>query len=165
MPHLLDKKNVDMLTAHGVMSVKEIESRCEIMLENYCKSVLIEANTMIDMTKKQILPAIEGYLSEIASTAACKKEISADLVSSYEKKTIAKLSSLSDQIDMKVEELEKVVMKVNAVDDVIKQGYEIRDNLLQTMSELRVACDEAEMTVGEEYWPFPTYGELLFGVC
>ncbi len=165
MPHLLDKKNVDMLTSHGVMSVKEIESRCEIMLENYCKSVLIEANTMIDMTKKQILPAIEGYLSEIASAAACKKEISADLVSSYEKKTIAKLSSLSDQIDMKVEELEKVVMKVNVVDDVVEQGYEIRDNLLQTMSELRVACDEAEMTVGEDYWPFPTYGELLFGVC
>lgn len=165
MPHLLDKKNVDMLTSHGVMSVKEIESRCEIMLENYCKSVLIEANTMIDMTKKQILPAIEGYLSEIASAAACKKEISEDLVSSYEKKTIAKLSSLSDQIDMKVEELEKVVMKVNVVDDVIEQGYEIRDNLLQTMSELRVACDEAEMNVGEEYWPFPTYGELLFGVC
>ena len=66
---------------------------------------------------------------------------------------------------MKVEELEKAVMKVNAVEDVIKQGYEIRDNLLQTMSELRVACDEAEMAVGEEYWPFPTYGELLFGVC
>ena len=165
MPHLLDKKNVDMLTSHGVMSKAEITSRCEIMLENYCKSVIIEANTMIDMTKKQILPAIESYLADVASAAACKKEISEDLVSGYEKKTIAKLSSLSDQIDMKVEELEKAVMKVNAVEDVIKQGYEIRDNLLQTMSELRVACDEAEMAVGEEYWPFPTYGELLFGVC
>ena len=165
MPHLLDKKNVDMLTSHGVMSKAEITSRCEIMLENYCKSVIIEANTMIDMTKKQILPAIESYLADVASAAAFKKEISEDLVSGYEKKTIAKLSSLSDQIDMKVEELEKAVMKVNAVEDVNKQGYEIRDNLLQTMSELRVACDEAEMAVGEEYWPFPTYGELLFGVC
>ncbi len=165
MPHLLDKKNVDMLTSHGVMTVAEIESRCDIMLDNYCKSVIIEANTMEDMVKKDILPAIAAYASDLAASASCKKDISPDLVSTYEKKTIAKLSTLMDQIDMKEEELEQANNKVHGITDTIEQGYAIRDELLQKMSELRAYCDEAEQLVGEEYWPFPDYGKLLFGVC
>ncbi len=165
MPHLLDKKNVDMLTSHGVMTVAEIESRCDIMLDNYCKSVIIEANTMEDMVKKDILPAIAAYASDLAASASCKKDISPDLVSTYEKKTIAKLSTLMDQIDMKEEELEQANNKVHGITDTIEQGYAIRDELLQKMSELRAYCDEAEQIVGEEYWPFPDYGKLLFGVC
>ena len=165
MPHLLDKKNVDMLTSHGVMTVAEIESRCDIMLDNYCKSVIIEANTMEDMVKKDILPAIAAYASDLAASASCKKDISPDLVSTYEKKTIAKLSALMDQIDMKEEELEQANNKVHGITDTIEQGYAIRDELLQKMSELRAYCDEAEQLVGEEYWPFPDYGKLLFGVC
>ena len=94
MPHLLDKKNVDMLTAHKVFTKAELESRCDIMLENYCKSVTIEALTMVDMARKQILPAVEKYVRELAKTVIAKKEVCADIVNDYEKDMIAKLSTL-----------------------------------------------------------------------
>ena len=165
MPHLLDKKNVEMLTSLGIMSNTEIESRCDIMLDNYCKSVIIEANSMVDMAKKQIIPAIEKYSGVLSDAALAKKQIDDALVSCYEKKTLSKLSVLVDQISMKTEELESEVSKVNGIDDIIEKGYAIRDNVLSKMSELRVSCDEAETTVGEEYWPFPTYSDLLFSVC
>ena len=135
------------------------------MLDNYCKSVIIEANSMVDMAKKQIIPAIEKYSGVLSDAALAKKQIDDALVSCYEKKTLSKLSVLVDQISMKTEELESEVSKVNGIDDIIEKGYAIRDNVLSKMSELRVSCDEAETTVGEEYWPFPTYSDLLFSVC
>ena len=165
MPHLLDEKNVEMLTSLGIMSQTEMESRCDIMLDNYSKSVIIEANSMVDMAKKQIVPAIEKYSRVLSEAALAKKQIDDALVSCYEKKTLSKLSVLVDQISMKTEELESEVAKVNAIDGIIEKGYAIRDNVLSKMNELRVSCDEAEMTVGEEYWPFPTYSDLLFSVC
>ncbi len=165
MPHLLDKKNVDMLTSHNVMSVSEVESRCEIMLENYVKSVLIEAKTMVDMTKKQILPAIEAYISELVSVACSKKALDEGLVSNYEKKTIGSLSVLTDCILTKAEKLCEAVEGAAAIEDYTEAGYAVRDNVVTRMAELRAVCDEAELAVGEKYWPFPTYGDLLFGVC
>ena len=135
------------------------------MLDNYSKSVIIEANSMVDMAKKQIVPAIEKYSRVLSEAALAKKQIDDALVSCYEKKTLSKLSVLVDQTSMKTEELESEVAKVNAIDGIIEKGYAIRDNVLSKMNELRVSCDEAEMTVGEEYWPFPTYSDLLFSVC
>ena len=164
IPHLLDKKNVDMLTSHKVFSEAELKSRCEITLENYCKTVTIEANTMSQMAKKEILPAIEEYTAFIASAAGKKKALDAEVSCVYETRTVRKLSLLSGQIFEKCDELDKVLCKLSDSANVEQEGYMIRDELLPKMSELRVACDEAEVITAEKYWPFPTYGELLFGV-
>ncbi len=164
MPRLLDKKNVDMLTSHKVFSVAELQSRCEIMLDNYCKSVNIEANTMVDMSRKEIIPAVEAYVSDLAKTCAIKTAVSPDISIRSEKKLIERLSSLTDKIDDATEELEKAIAQFKSISDVTQASYYIRDEILPRMSELRAPCDEAETLTAEKYWPFPTYDKLLFGV-
>ena len=164
MPHLLDKKNVEMLTSHKVFTETELKSRCEIMLDNYCKTVVIEANTMVDMARKQILPAVEAYVKEVSKTAVAKKQFAPDASCEYEKKTVTKLSLLMEQILDKTEMLEDEIMKLKFISDVKQESYAIRDSILPKMGELRAVADEAEMLTADKYWPFPTYGELLFGV-
>ena len=164
MPHLLDKKNVEMLTSHKVFTETELKSRCEIMLDNYCKTVVIEANTMVDMARKQILPAVEAYVKEVSKTAVAKKQFAPDASCEYEKKTVTKLSLLMEQILDKTETLENEIMKVKFISDVKQESYAIRDSILPKMGELRAVADEAETLTADKYWPFPTYGELLFGV-
>ncbi len=164
MPHLLDEKNVQMLTGHKVFSEAELKSRCEIMLENYCKTVLIEANTMIDMAKTEIAPAVSAYVLELANTAAAKKAVDASIPYSYEVELLKKLARLEEQIAVKADELEETVMKLQDAGDIEAESYRIRDVVLSKMGELRVACDEAEIVTAKKYWPFPTYGDLLFGV-
>lgn len=164
MPHLLDKKNVEMLTSHKVFTETELKSRCEIMLDNYCKTVVIEANTMVDMARKQILPAVEAYVKEVSKTAVAKKQFAPDASCEYEKKTVTKLSLLMEQILNKTETLEDEIMKLKFISDVKQESYAIRDSILPKMGELRAVADEAETLTADKYWPFPTYGELLFGV-
>ena len=164
MPHLLDQKNVDMLTRQGVYSEGELTSRCEIMLENYNRTVTIEANTMVGMAKIHILPAIEEYCADVASQAAAKKAAVPDLSCSYETKLVTKLSALIDEISVKIEELEDAIRFAGETDDVIEKSERIRDQILSCMSSLRVSCDEAEVLTARNYWPFPTYGDLLYGV-
>lgn len=164
MPHLLDEKNVKMLTEQKVFTPAELNSRMEIMLDNYCKTITIEGNTLVDMVRKDILPSIEMYLSKVAETASLKKSVDSKLSISYEKNIMNKLSSLNDIIFAGVDTLEKVLEEEQAIDDIVEQGYAIRDKVLPTMEELRQACDEAEMIVAKEYWPYPSYGEMLFGV-
>ena len=164
MPHLLDKKNVEMLTSHKVFTETELKSRCEIMLDNYCKTVVIEANTMVDMARKQILPAVEAYVKEVSKTAMAKKQFAPDASCEYEKKTVTKLSLLMEQILDKTETLEDEIMKLKFISDVKQESYAIRDSILPKMGELRAVADEAETLTADKYWPFPTYGELLFGV-
>ena len=164
MPHLLDRKNVDMLTRHGVYSEKELKSRCEIMLENYCKTVLIEANTMVEMAQTAIAPAVERYTLELAQTAAAKKALDPGLICGYESGLVRKLSALTDRIAGRAEELAKAVLALHTGEDILAEAQGIRDTLLTKMSELRLACDEAEALTAKGYWPFPTYGDLLFSV-
>ena len=164
IPHVLDKKNVDMLTSQKVFSESELRSRCEITLENYCKTVIIEASTMVDMARKQILPAVGKYTASLAEAAIAKKSVSEELACGYEKSLIAKLSVLADRISIGIDELEEAVTSVKKNEDVISESAEIRDKVLGKMSLLRLACDEAETVTAAEYWPFPTYGDLLFGV-
>ena len=164
MPHLLDRKNVEMLTSHKVFTETELKSRCEIMLDNYCKTVVIEANTMVDMARKQILPAVEAYVKEVSKTAVAKKQFTPDASCEYEKKTVTKLSLLMEQILDKTEMLEDEIMKLKFISDVKQESYAIRDSILPKMGELRAVADEAETLTADKYWPFPTYGELLFGV-
>ena len=164
MPHLLDEKNVRMLTSHKVFSEAELKSRCEIMLENYCKTVRIEAKTMIDMAKTEIAPAVSAYVLELANTAAAKKAVDDSISRSYETELMKKLVRLEDLIAAKTDELEEAVMKLQDAEDVTAESYMIRDAVLGKMGELRAACDEAETMTAKKYWPFPTYGDLLFGV-
>ena len=164
MPHLLDEKNVRMLTSHKVFTVEELKSRCEIMLENYCKSVTIEANTMIDMAKTEIAPAIERFSADLAKNAAAKKAIAPTLACAYETGLISKLSDLTDRIYASVGELQSAVIALHDCDGVIAESEAIRDDVLQKMCALRLACDEAETLTEKKYWPYPTYADILFSV-
>ncbi|MCR4793411.1 MAG: glutamine synthetase III [Lachnospiraceae bacterium] len=164
MPHILDEKNVKLLTSHKVFTEKEIESRCEIMLENYCKQVRIEANAMMDMAYRQILPAITEYADKLSDTVAAKKAVTGSLACSYETDVISKLSVLADQIYSRSGELEKAIIALGEAGDVIKESAAIRDTLLPKMGELRAAADEAETLVSSECWPYPSYGDMLFSV-
>ena len=164
MPHLLDEKNVKMLTSQGVFSEAELKSRCDIMLENYCKTVIIEANTMVDMAKTQIAPAVEEYIVELAKAVNAKKSVDAGLACCYESGLIKKLSALTERIAIKTEELEKALIELHHTEDIISEANMIRDIVLVKMGELRLACDEAETVTAKKYWPFPTYGDLLFSV-
>ena len=164
MPHLLDKKNVDMLTSQGVYSETELKSRCDIMLDNYCKAVLIEAETMVDMAEKQIVPAVEKYVSKICETAISKKNFAADISCDYEHGLVKKLSVLIDRAASCTGDLKEAVVHVRDFCDIISEANYIRDEILPKMGALRAVVDEAETMTAAEYWPVPTYGELLFGV-
>ena len=164
MPHLLDEKNVKMLTSHGVFSEAELKSRCDIMLENYCKTVVIEANTMVDMAKTEIAPAVDAYTMELAKTIAAKKAVDDTLTCNYESSMVKKLSKLTDRIAIKTEELENALVELHNAEGIISEANMIRDVVLVKMGELRLACDEAETVTAKKYWPFPTYGDLLFSV-
>jgi glutamine synthetase len=164
IPHILDKKNVDMLTSHKVFTETELRSRMDITLENYCKTVLIEANTMVNMARSEIAPAVEAYVKEVAKTAFLKKSVSDEISCTYESGLLKKLSVLTERISFATDELEKAIVQVGQSDNIVSESAAIRDALLIKMSELRVACDEAEVITAKKYWPFPTYGDLLFGV-
>ena len=164
VPHMLDKKNVEMLTSHKVYTAAELEARCEILLENYCKVVRIEALTMVDMVHKDILPAVEAYSAALSGAAATKLALDTDAPCNYEKKLVKKLSALADQMDDKAEKLSLAIVKLKMVDGIEEEAATIRDEILPRMNELRVAADEAETVTAAKYWPFPTYGELLFGL-
>ena len=164
MPHLLDEKNVTMLTKHGVFSKAELESRCEIMLENYCKSVTIEANTMVVMSKTQIAPAIDKYVGDLAQRVALKQSIGSSIPDSYELTLVKKLSAITDAAYTKTDELKDEIAALSGASDIIEESGMIRDKILPKMAELRALCDEAETLTSKEYWPFPSYADLLFGV-
>ena len=164
LPALLSEKNMNMLTSHKVFTPAEIRSRYEITLDNYCKTVNIEALTMVDMARKEILPAIESYLKELSDTYVAKNTVIPGIAGKYEKGVIQKLSSLADEIDAAAASLDTELNVFRTITDVTEASVMIRDVILHKMAELRVPCDEAETLTAEEYWPFPTYGDLLFGV-
>lgn len=164
IPHVLDKKNVDMLVGHKVFTEAELKSRCEIQLENYCKTVVIEANTMVSMAKTLIAPAVEAYAADVAKAVAAKRLVDANLPCKYESKLIKNLSTLTDRIAGNIEELEIALQELHEAKDVGDEANAIRDNVLEKMNALRIACDEAELLTAKKYWPFPTYSDLLFGV-
>ena len=161
---VLEKKNVEMLTSLKIFSEAEIRSRYEICLENYCKTVNIEGLTMVDMARKEILPAVEAYLGNLSGTVAAKTAAVPGLACKYEKDLISKLSKLADEISDAASSLDTTLIRLKAIPDITDAAYVIRDVVLQKMAELRVVCDEAESITADKYWPFPTYGDLLFGV-
>ena len=164
LPHLVDQKNVDMLTGQKIYTAPELYSRYEITLENYCKAVRIEALTMVDMARKEIMPAVERYIASVASAAAAKKAVEPKLVCGYESRLIKKLSGLVEEMEERTEALAATTAKLQLLENVQEEANFIRDEILPKMTELRLAADEAETLTAEEFWPFPAYGELLFGL-
>lgn len=163
MPRICDKKNVDMLTAHGIFTEAEIFSRRDIMLDNYVKAVNIEALTMIDMARKEIIPSVTKFTADVASDVAAKTSV-VSVACKYEKRLITMLSDITDEMDEDTTALEGAVAELKGIDDVVKASEFVRDSILPKMDVLRAAADKAETVTAEEYWPFPTYDKLLFGV-
>ena len=164
IPMLIQKDNLDMLVRHKVYTESELRSRYEIQLENYCKTVRIEALAMVDISRKEILPAVESYVSGLASAVGAKKAIDAELPWGYEKKQLRRLASLVDTIDDRVAALEEKLIRLDTLSGSMEEAAFIRDEFLPGMGALRAAADEAETQTAASYWPFPTYGDLLFGV-
>ncbi|MBR0516295.1 MAG: glutamine synthetase III [Eubacterium sp.] len=164
MPHLLDEKNKKMLIAHKVFTEAELQSRCEIMLENYVKTVNIEGLTMVDMVRKNYLPAIERYLFRLAQTTSLMKQVSGNVKCNYEVTTMERLSELTDNILVAVTKLEEDLGKFKTMSDVFESSAFVRDEMLPDMDTLREYVDEAEMLTSQRDWPFPSYGQLLFSV-
>ena len=163
VPCLIAEKNVDMLTSLGVYTKTELYSRYEILLENYKKTVLIEASVMADMATKQILPATEKFATALASGIAAKKMVAPTLKCSYACATIDEIAALSDEIYALTNELKAAIDKAKAIEDIGKAARFVRDEVIAKMDELRKVADRAESITAEEFWPFPTYAKLLFG--
>ncbi len=163
MPHICDKKNVDMLTSHGIFTEAEIFSRRDIMLENYVKAVNIEALTMIDMARKEIIPSVTKFTADTASAVAIKNDV-VSVACKYEKRLITLLSDLIDEMDEAASALEGAVAELKSFDEAVPASEFVRDSILPKMDALRAAADKAETVTAEDYWPFPTYDKLLFGV-
>ena len=162
IPHLLDEKNVKLFTENKVYSETELKSRYEILLENYSKVINIEALTMVDMAKKMIIPAVSKYTKELAKTVQLKTSL--DMDAGYEKEIATKLSSLNTAAYEKAKALEDEIMKVKGIADAEEKAKAYEKYVICAMNELRVVVDEMETMTAKEYWPMPTYGDLLFGV-
>ena len=163
MQMVLHPENVEMLIRHKIYSEAEIRSRYEISLENYVRTVHIEALTMTDMARKEILPAVMRYTGDLAAALNEKKAAVPELSYPVESELIKKLTELVGKIDAAEKALEKSIADCEE-GDITAQAFRIRDELLPRMAELRAPCDEAETLTAADYWPFPTYGDLLFGV-
>ena len=160
---VLVPENMEMLERHGIFSETEIRSRYEITMENYVRTVRIEALTMADMAKREILPAVMRYTGKLAEGLNEKKKAVPALSFRPESRLLEQLSLITDEKDAAIEDLEESTDSRSG-EDITGQAYFIRDVLLGKMEALRRVCDEAETLTAADFWPFPTYGELLFGV-
>ena len=165
MEHFLDQKNVDLFVKNKICSADEIRARYEIELESYSKQINIEALTMIDMAKKNILPAVTSYVRDLTDTALAKKALSDAIPTSVEEDLITSLSNKLVCFSKKTAELEEAVIKASDYsDDNLKYAKYYRETVFALMQELRAVGDAMETETASEYWPYPSYGELLFGV-
>ena len=164
LPYLLKEKNVKVLTESGVYSEEEIHARYEISLENYCKTISIEALTMLQMAKTSILPAVTGFAGEVAATANAKKAFLSGADLTYETAVLTKLNALTTELYKGTVELEEALEKAEAVGDVTEKAKSFKESVLAAMGDVRAAADELETIVCKKRWPFPTYGDMLFSV-
>ncbi|WP_418824996.1 glutamine synthetase III [Ruminococcus sp.] len=162
VPAFLAQKNVDVFSKYGVYTEAELQSRVEILLDEYCKTLNIEALTMIDMAKKEILPAAAKYIKDIAKTAELAKSFGAETV--FEEETVKEISALVTEMYKALGTLEADVQKVHSIEDTQEMANFFHDTIFADMGALRVPADKIETLVGKEYWPYPTYSDLLFYV-
>lgn len=164
LKHLMDTKNVLLFTGHRIFSKEELAARYDIMMENYCKVINIEALTMLDMARKDILPAMSDYCKELAETISSKKAVCADIDCSYEQETLTNLSSLVSAMYKQVNKLDEDLIKIKSSEDVTEIGDYYKNTILSDMTAIRISSDMMETIASAEKWPYPSYGELLFGV-
>ncbi len=164
LPYFITKENIELFAKHNIFSEGEVHSRYEILLEGYAKTINIEALTMVEMVKKDILPAVINYIKELTTTANAAKALSADIDTAFEVELVKKLSSLSGAMYKKVNTLDDLLLKVKDIEDALELAQYYNKTIFTAMQELRAVADEAETLVGEKYWPYPTYGQLLFNV-
>ena len=164
LPALVDPKNIQLMEDFGVLTKVEMESRYEVEMEHYAKIINIEALTMLEMARKQLLPAVNSYMSEVANTAATKLAVSEALSVRSETKTLTKLSADADAMSDAIDVLQDVVDAAEALTSESEKAVAFHDNVLPAMDALRAAADDAETICGEDYWPLPSYSKMLYYV-
>ena len=164
LPALIEPKNIALMEDFGVLTKVEMESRYEVELEHYSKIINIEALTMLEMARKQLLPAINSYMSEVANTAASKLAVSESLSVRSETKTLSHLSADADAMSDAIDELQAAVDAAKALSDESAKAVAFHDDVLLKMDALRAAADDAETICGEDYWPLPSYSKMLYYV-
>ena len=164
LPAFVSQKSIALFTKHGVLSETEIFSRYEITLENYCKTIDIEAITMLDMARKNILPAVMRYTRYLAETAMAKKTLSPSIGCALEESLVSKLSLRAACLDKKIEALDSLLLGAKEHADLLGCAKYHHDSIFAAMQELRAVANELEAAVDEDVWPFPTYGKILFSI-
>ena len=164
LPALIDPKNIQLMEDFGVLTKVEMESRYEVEMEHYSKIINIEALTMLEMARKQLLPAVNAYMSEVANTAASKLAVSESLSVRSETKALTRLSADADAMSDAVDELQASVDAAKALSDESAKAVAFHDDVLPKMDALRAAADDAETICGEDYWPLPSYSKMLYYV-
>ena len=164
LPALIDPKNIQLMEDFGVLTKVEMESRYEVEMEHYAKIINIEALTMLEMARKQLLPAVNSYMSEVANTAATKLAVSEALSVRSETKTLTRLSTDADAMSDAIDVLQDVVDAAEALTSESEKAVAFHDNVIPAMDALRAAADDAETICGEDYWPLPSYSKMLYYV-
>ena len=164
LPALIDPKNIQLMEDFGVLTKIEMESRYEVEMEHYSKIINIEALTMLEMARKQLLPAINAYMSEVANTAASKLAVSEAISVRSETKTLTRLSTDADAMSDAIDALQAAVDTAEAMTDESAKAVSFHDDVLPRMDALRAAADDAETICGEDYWPLPSYSKMLYYV-
>ena len=164
LPALVDPKNIQLMEDFGVLTKVEMESRYEVEMEHYAKIINIEALTMLEMARKQLLPAVNSYMSEVANTAATKLAVSEALSVRSETKTLTRLSTDADAMSDAIDVLQDVVDAAEALTSESEKAVAFHDNVIPAMNALRAAADDAETICGEDYWPLPSYSKMLYYV-
>ena len=164
LPALIAPKNIALMEEFGVLTKVEMESRYEVEMEHYSKIINIEALTMLEMARKQLLPAVNSYMSEVANTAASKLAVSEDISVRSETKTLTRLSNDADAMSDAIDSLQDAVDATKALSTESEKAVAFHDNVLPAMDALRAAADDAETVCGEDYWPLPSYSKMLYYV-
>ncbi len=164
MPHFISDKNIGLFTKHKVFTKSEMLSRYEILLDNYSKTIHIEALTMLDLVKKEVMPSILKYQNSLADTIMKKNALQCELSGDLENNLLSKISKLSDCLYKKLETLENSVLELNDNNTSLEKAKFCRESIFMNMQSLRGVVDELEMLTGREYWSLPTYGDLLYSV-
>ncbi|MBQ6801553.1 MAG: glutamine synthetase type III, partial [Oscillospiraceae bacterium] len=164
LEHYPDKKNLELFAKHKIYTESEVRSRQEILLENYSKIEMIESRTMIDMVRKDIMPACIAFEKSLAETAVAKKSLGLDVSESTEFVFVKKIDSLIKELEKRVELVEERSAKAKTIKETHAQARYVCDELYPTLHNLREVADELETFVSDEYWPFPSYRDLLFSV-
>ena len=164
LPALIDPKNIALMEEFGVLTKVEMESRYEVEMEHYAKVINIEALTMLEMARKQLLPAVNAYMSEVANTAASKLAVSESISVRSETKTLNRLSADADAMSDAIDTLQDAVDAAKALPSESEKAVAFHDNVLPAMDTLRAAADDAETLCGEDYWPLPSYSKMLYYV-